>query len=202
MTMFKIGLLLGVVALVACDDKATYAPRAGDYGTHLVSSYELAHDKVAAMNTLAIKPVMQAEDAAKAYMAFQPIAEHNPYRAVVVARGQAKTDGKVDLRFIYGVSAGEHFKAKVLREEDDSQYKAGERVLLVLAGEPFSVAKGADGEYYVQMILTERNNLDITSLEMQLWRGQGKRLGVFQLLGLGAVIFMIIVMAYRIATRH
>ncbi|AXY58447.1 hypothetical protein CDG60_10485 [Acinetobacter chinensis] len=186
---------IGVITLLmltACS-KAPHEPKSGEYGKQLIASYDLTPEQIEALNKTSM-PKPDMKDRPDLGIGFNANAADNPYRFVIVARGHAITDGEVDLRFIGGVerSSQQGYRPEAYREDDTHSYKANEPVLLVIASDPFSIdatQNSAGNEFGTHAEITERNNFQFHSAQLQIWQGKGSVQSWTRYLGF-AVIFI------------
>lgn len=189
--------------MTACGGKAKHSPRVGEYGQVLSKNIVLSKEAVQGLNLSEIKPYQYASKETEVGIDFVGESKDNPYRFVVVIQGTAIDKGKVDVGFMYGVglaSSGQ-MKPKIMNEEDNSTYKAGEPVLLVVASDPFSVAAGREADTYVAYgLLNKRTNIDIQSVELQIWQGKGKKYSSTAIASFVLLLIGVLYVIYRMAT--
>lgn len=190
------------LGLVACgqDD---HEPRPGEYGKNLVNAIRLTPSEIQELNKAMITKPKSSFDRGKVGIGFQ--AEHslNPYRFVIVAKGNAIQDGKVDLKWIGGIeieSNGYHPQA--FQDNDQHRYDANEPVLLVISSDPFSVSeKGNRAFYNAHAELTEGQNFQFQSVEVQIWQGKGSKYNWTHYLQFLVLLMVVIFGIYRVISR-
>lgn len=202
-------LVMVLTMLVGCG-KEKRAPVSGEYGQTLVNAIQLTPKQIQKINASTMPKPTKGKNVPDVGISFAADKEQNPYRFVMVAKGVALAAGEVNMRWMGGVQSGMNngYKPEIFREEDGSKYKAGEPVLLVMASDPFSVASSSEHtEFGYQALarLTLRENIQLNSLELQIWQGKGGKFSWTRYLGLFALLLLVLASVnrlYRIATNR
>lgn len=163
--------LLGI-SLAGCGKKNPNDPIVGEYGERMISSESLSDQFIDAIN----HPPEKDEDQKFIDLPYFADPNQNPYRAVLIVKGHAIQKGKVDIRFLSNLAInGSGGRMASLQSEDSHRYDANESVKLIVSSEPFSfdVNKNKAYERAVQISSVHKENIQIDSIQFQMWQGKG-----------------------------
>ncbi|ENV48283.1 hypothetical protein P255_01164 [Acinetobacter brisouii CIP 110357] len=183
--------------------RVDHEPHAGEYGQTLVNSIQLTSEQIAAINRSEMPRIQDAFKRPNIAIDF-PTSQENPYRFVIVVKGHALQQGKVNMRWLGGIRPSEsaQYHPQVFGDEDDHRYKSNEPVLLVISSDPFSIAKENFNVHYTALAeLTERENLVVDSIQLQVWQGKGSQYSWVRYAGFFVVLMMALLPIYRILNR-
>lgn len=203
-TLIFLVAILNSCVLSGCQDKP-HPPRVNEYGQTLVKNIHLNSSTTQTLNTTIPLPYNEASILAKypkAIINFKGEPSKNPYRFVVVVKGQALNSGDVKLGFTTstGLTYGGGATALGLITNDDNYYyNANEAVVAVLAGEPFSLSpQNIDKEYTVNAFIKRKENIKIDSVELQIWQGKSSKRSTSSYAIFGAVVAFFVYIATRL----
>ncbi|WP_228271237.1 hypothetical protein [Acinetobacter brisouii] len=201
-SMYWLVALLVSVMLGGCS-RADHEPKTGEYGQTLVNSIQLSSEQIDAINK---SPMPQIKDVfSRPNIAIDfPTRQENPYRFVIVVKGHALQDGKVNMRWFGGIrmTDGNQYSPQVFSDEDDHGYKINAPVLLVIASDPFSIGQDKMGLSYTALAeLSERENLAVDSIQLQVWQGKGSQYSWVHYAGFFVILMLVLTPIYRLLNR-
>lgn len=192
-TLLSLGLIL-----TGCSSKQ-HEPKVGEYGQVKIASIQATQAEVEQINQTAM-PKPDIKNRPKMGISYELDAKKNPYRFVTVIRGNAINDGEVKVRLFGGTeketSSG---YSPTIFDHPTAKAKMNENVTLVLSSDPFS-GNAKDPKtyyYYSAWELSERNNIKVTSVELQVWQGQGSSHSFISYLKFLAIFLILFTLAYR-----
>ncbi|MFW2176368.1 MULTISPECIES: hypothetical protein [unclassified Moraxella] len=193
---------LAITTLTGCGQE-THAPRKGEFGETMVNAIRLTSDEVKNFNNAPQKATFM-DSKVSLNIGFEGENEKNPYRYVAILRGKAVSQGEVEVKLMGGAQneMSNGFKPEMILEDDTKSYDAGEKVLLLVPSEPFSVANNpqAGKEYLMNALLTEKTNFEAEEIEVQIWQGKGSKRSWLAYLGFLAIVLSALLGVYRLAT--
>lgn len=195
--------ILVTFGLIACGQE-DHEPRPGEYGENLVNSIRLTPSEIQELNKSVVTKPKSSFDRGKVGIGFQGDYNQNPYRFVIVAKGTAVQQGKVELKWIGGVQSdtSNGYHPEVFQENDDHSYDPNEPVLLVISSDPFSISEKSNGMGYgVQAELMEASNFQFQSVEVQIWQGKGSKYNWTHYLQFLLILAVVIFGIHRVMSR-
>lgn len=199
--VISITLLIG--GLCGCG-QVDHEPQSGEYGQTLVNSIQLTNAQIVQMNQSEMPRPEDTFKRPQVGINFPVNAEKNPYRFVIVAKGHAIQQGKVDLQWIGGIRAEETapYHPEIFREEDDHRYDINQPVLLVISSDPFSIASDHQHSQYSAFAeLTQRENFAVESVQLQVWQGKGALYSWTAYLKFVVILLVVLAAIYRLISR-
>ncbi|USA45102.1 hypothetical protein NDN11_10180 [Acinetobacter sp. C26M] len=196
-------LFFMTLSLAACG-KVAHEPKVGEYGESLVNSVLLTSSEIDALNKAVIEKPKDTFKRPNIGISFQADPSKNPYRFVIVAKGTAQQQGKVELKWIGGVQSesSNGYHPEVFQSDDKHSYDLNQPLLLVISSDPFSVSEQNNGmNYGVHAELTEATNIQFQSVEVQVWQGKGSQYNWTSYLKFLVILMVAIFGIYRLVSR-
>lgn len=191
-------LLCGIIFLTACSK--TTEPKAGEYGQVKIAQYFTEQLQIKKLNAFTL-PAPPSQKKPTFSIEYEMDSAQNPYRFVMVIKGRAIQKGKVKLRFLGGTGrthSGEYSPVSYA-SDDNKTYDANEPVLLVISSDPFSANAKTNltkDYFFTTAELTDRQNIHVDSIELQIWQGKGSKHSWVRYLGF-VVFFLIGIMGFQ-----
>lgn len=206
MKKYYLPLLLSLGLFTACSQQQQ-EPKAGEYGEVKVASIQLTSAEIAGINSSEM-PKPNPMKRPTMWISSQLDPTKNPYRFVTVVKGTAIQDGEVKMRLFGGIHSEDSSGFfPTIFDHPTVKAKANENIVLVISSDPFSAnAKDPQQRLYYQANaeLSERNNITVSAVELQIWQGQGSQrswVSYLKFLVLFLIIFGLAYRAYDVLVR-
>lgn len=189
-----------LVLMTGCSREAQL-PQPGEYGEKLVKTVSIPADVINELNNTTMPFPNSFSKLPDVDIVFEARADKNPYRFIIISKGTALKDGKVDLVWSTGTTREEvnAYHPAIYSDDDVNKYSQGESVLLVIPSEPFSVASYPRvDDFKARMDLTKRNNFKFNSIELQVWQGEGSKKDWGKYLIPFSLFLSLLLMAYTV----
>ncbi|WP_416201964.1 hypothetical protein [Acinetobacter sp. NIPH 2100] len=204
MQWIRIILMLGLTLSLCACGKTIHEPKAGEYGQNLVNSVLLTQSELQELNKAVIEKPKDTFQRPNVGISFQADHKQNPYRFVIVAKGAAIQAGKVELKWIGGVQSesSNGYHPEVFQTNDQHSYELNEPVILIISSDPFSVSEQNNGmNYSIHAELMEASNIQLQSVEVQVWQGKGSQYNWTSYLKFLVILMVAIFGIYRFISR-
>lgn len=192
--------LLILFSLIACSSKQQ-DPKAGEYGQVKIAYSKLEQNHINQINQSTM-PKPDPKNRPGMSIGFELDPTQNPYRFVAVIKGTAINDGEVNMKLFGGIEReGQGYKPEAYISPT-TKYKANEPVTLVISSDPFSgnAKEGKKSYYYVNTELTGRENIKVSSIELQIWQGKGSTYSFTSYLKFLVIFLILFTISYRAYT--
>lgn len=201
---FVVMLLLVITLGLSGCGQADHEPRVGEYGENLVNSVVLTQSEISELNKAVISQPKDTFKRPSIRIGFQGDHTKNPYRFVIVVKGTAMQEGKVELKWIGGIQSesSNGYHPEVFQGDDKHKYDTNEPLLLVIGSDPFSVSEQNQGiGYGVHAELMAVSNIQFQSVEVQIWQGKGTQYNWTYYLKFLLILMVVVFGIYRLISR-